>query len=202
MSKVKTENRVRFAWWGAEEAGLVGSTYYVNDLRRQRRRPGWTPSRSTSTSTWSARRTTGCSATTATGRTSAWSAPTGPDEIEATFARYYSERGIPSEAVGLQRTVRLPGVHHQRHPVGWPVHRRRRHQDRRAGGQVGRDRRRRRTTRATTRPATRSTTSARRHCGSTPTPSRTRSTCTHRAGEVLNDREARKHGRRSAGPFA
>ena len=25
-------NRVRFAWWGAEEAGLVGSTHYVEDL--------------------------------------------------------------------------------------------------------------------------------------------------------------------------
>jgi Zn-dependent M28 family amino/carboxypeptidase len=25
-------NKVRFAWWGAEELGLVGSTYYVNDL--------------------------------------------------------------------------------------------------------------------------------------------------------------------------
>ena len=25
-------NRVRFAWWGAEEAGLLGSTYYVENL--------------------------------------------------------------------------------------------------------------------------------------------------------------------------
>jgi Zn-dependent M28 family amino/carboxypeptidase len=25
-------NRVRFAWWGAEELGLVGSTHYVDDL--------------------------------------------------------------------------------------------------------------------------------------------------------------------------
>ncbi len=25
-------NQVRFAWWGAEEVGLVGSTYYVEDL--------------------------------------------------------------------------------------------------------------------------------------------------------------------------
>lgn len=25
-------NRVRFAWWGAEEEGLVGSTYYVTDI--------------------------------------------------------------------------------------------------------------------------------------------------------------------------
>jgi len=32
MAKVNPRNKVRFAWWGAEEAGLVGSTYYVNNL--------------------------------------------------------------------------------------------------------------------------------------------------------------------------
>ncbi|HYN30472.1 MAG TPA: M20/M25/M40 family metallo-hydrolase [Dermatophilaceae bacterium] len=28
----KLNNRVRFAWWGAEELGLIGSTHYVDDL--------------------------------------------------------------------------------------------------------------------------------------------------------------------------
>lgn len=28
----KINNAVRFAWWGAEERGLIGSTHYVNDL--------------------------------------------------------------------------------------------------------------------------------------------------------------------------
>jgi Zn-dependent M28 family amino/carboxypeptidase len=32
MAKVKPENTLRFAWWGAEEAGLIGSTAYVEDL--------------------------------------------------------------------------------------------------------------------------------------------------------------------------
>jgi Zn-dependent M28 family amino/carboxypeptidase len=32
MEKVKPQNTLRFAWWGAEEAGLVGSTFYVNNL--------------------------------------------------------------------------------------------------------------------------------------------------------------------------
>lgn len=32
MSKAHPLNKVRFAWWGAEESGLVGSTYYVNQL--------------------------------------------------------------------------------------------------------------------------------------------------------------------------
>lgn len=32
MSKAHPFNKVRFAWWGAEESGLVGSTYYVTEL--------------------------------------------------------------------------------------------------------------------------------------------------------------------------
>ncbi len=32
MAKVKPTNKLRFAWWGAEEAGLVGSEAYVNSL--------------------------------------------------------------------------------------------------------------------------------------------------------------------------
>ena len=32
MAKVTPRNKVRFAWWGAEESGLVGSTAYVGGL--------------------------------------------------------------------------------------------------------------------------------------------------------------------------
>ena len=32
MAKVKPNNTVRFAWWGAEEEGLLGSEYYVASL--------------------------------------------------------------------------------------------------------------------------------------------------------------------------
>jgi len=35
MMKTKTHNKVRFAWWGAEESGLVGSTYYVDNLKQK-----------------------------------------------------------------------------------------------------------------------------------------------------------------------
>jgi Zn-dependent M28 family amino/carboxypeptidase len=34
---VKPTNKVRFAWWGAEEFGLVGSEYYVEQLTPQQR---------------------------------------------------------------------------------------------------------------------------------------------------------------------
>ena len=32
--KYELDGKVRFAWWGAEETGLVGSTYYVNELKK------------------------------------------------------------------------------------------------------------------------------------------------------------------------
>ena len=37
MAKVRPRNMVRFAWWGAEEAGLVGSTAYVAGLSQAER---------------------------------------------------------------------------------------------------------------------------------------------------------------------
>ena len=37
MAKVKPRNKVRFAWWGAEEANLVGSTFYVTGLPQAER---------------------------------------------------------------------------------------------------------------------------------------------------------------------
>ena len=35
--KYKLDSKVRFAWWGAEETGLVGSTHYVNSLSQAER---------------------------------------------------------------------------------------------------------------------------------------------------------------------
>ncbi|KAL0944538.1 peptidase family M28 [Colletotrichum truncatum] len=32
LSKYSVKNKIRFAWWGAEEKGLIGSRYYVNNL--------------------------------------------------------------------------------------------------------------------------------------------------------------------------
>ena len=37
MAKVKPENTLRFAWWGAEEEGLIGSTEYVEGLSQAER---------------------------------------------------------------------------------------------------------------------------------------------------------------------
>jgi Zn-dependent M28 family amino/carboxypeptidase len=35
LRKVNPENQMRFAWWGAEESGLVGSNYYVGTLPQE-----------------------------------------------------------------------------------------------------------------------------------------------------------------------
>jgi aminopeptidase Y len=37
MARVEPRNKVRFAFWGAEESGLVGSTFYVNSLSAEER---------------------------------------------------------------------------------------------------------------------------------------------------------------------
>lgn len=37
MAKVKPKNMVRFAWWGAEESGLIGSNYYMDNLTQAER---------------------------------------------------------------------------------------------------------------------------------------------------------------------
>lgn len=33
LEKFKTKNKIRFAWWGAEENGLLGSKYYTQNLK-------------------------------------------------------------------------------------------------------------------------------------------------------------------------
>ncbi|KAK1640814.1 hypothetical protein BDP81DRAFT_403045 [Colletotrichum phormii] len=37
LTKYATNNKIRFAWWGAEEKGLIGSRYYVKNLATQER---------------------------------------------------------------------------------------------------------------------------------------------------------------------
>ena len=37
MARVRPRNKVRFAWWGAEEPGIIGSASYVNDLAQSER---------------------------------------------------------------------------------------------------------------------------------------------------------------------
>ena len=97
LRKVKTKNTLRFAWWGAEEGGLVGSTYYVNDLVANA--PDdladiemYLNFDMVGSPNYGLFRYDG------DGSDFGLVGPDGSDEIEALFARYYSERAIPSEA--------------------------------------------------------------------------------------------------------
>ena len=89
---IRPRNTVRFAFWGAEEEGLVGSTHYVDNCRR-RRSP---KSPSTSTSTCSARRISCASSMTATARL-AMAGPPGSEVIEEVFTDFFDRRGLASE---------------------------------------------------------------------------------------------------------
>jgi Zn-dependent M28 family amino/carboxypeptidase len=93
LAKTRTPNKMRFAWWGAEEAGLVGSTYYVNNLSDDQLAdlemylnfdmvgsPNY-----------------GLFIYDGDGSGFGLVGPDGSDEIEALFERYYAERDIPSE---------------------------------------------------------------------------------------------------------
>ena len=97
MSKAKTANRVRFAWWGGEEGGLVGSTFYVGQLTEEQvagiemylnfdmiASPNY-----------------GLFRYDGDGSDFGLVGPDGSDEIEALFERYYTERDIPSESTAF-----------------------------------------------------------------------------------------------------
>jgi len=98
MAKVKPRNKLRFAWWGGEEAGLVGSTAYVAGLSQAERDrialylnfdmvgspnhvffiyDGDDSSRDP------------------TNPTDAGPGPAGSAQIEKVFEQFYTERGIP-----------------------------------------------------------------------------------------------------------
>jgi Zn-dependent M28 family amino/carboxypeptidase len=93
MSRLNLPNKVRFAWWGAEEDGLVGSTEYVNRLTEDEladiemylnfdmiASPNY-----------------GLFIYDGDGSGFGLSGPPGSDDIEHLFERYFAERDIPSE---------------------------------------------------------------------------------------------------------
>ena len=93
MAKVKPTNKVRFAWWGAEESGLVGSDHYVFGLSDAERddialylnfdmigSPNYVRF-----------------IYDGDGSAFGLQGPTGSGEIESFFRRFYEARGLASE---------------------------------------------------------------------------------------------------------
>ena len=139
MAKLKLPNKLRFAWWGAEEANLVGSTSTWPSSTR----PAAPTSRCTSTSTWSRSPNYGLFVYDGDGSEFGLIGPARLGRHRGAVRAVLRRPRHPAGGRALQRPVGLPGVHQQRHSRGWPVHRGRGHQDRRAGGEVGRHGRRR-----------------------------------------------------------
>ena len=93
MAKTKTPNKVRFAWWAAEEASLVGSNFYIANLSEDDiadiemylnfdmvGSPNY-----------------GMFVYDGDGSGFGVEGPPGSDAIEALFERYYAHRNVPSE---------------------------------------------------------------------------------------------------------
>ena len=130
-------NRVRFAWWGAEEAGLVGSTDYVEglsntDLAQHEANLNFDMVGSPNFVRFVYDGDLSDSAPPPSG------APAGSAQIEHMFQRYFQRQGLVTDPTAFDGRSDYGAVHRERRPGGRPVHRSRGHEDRSAGGQVRR----------------------------------------------------------------
>ena len=89
---VRPKHGLRFAFWGGEELGLLGSTSYVAEPEREATARRFS---TCSTSTWSARRTSAASSTREKGSLEARS------RIENAFRAYFAARRLPVEEASL-----------------------------------------------------------------------------------------------------
>lgn len=93
MAKLKLPNQIRFAWWGAEESGLVGSEHYVENLDDE----GRADIEMYLNFDMIGSANYGLFVYDGDGSAFGLVGPDGSDEIEALFERYFVERDIPSE---------------------------------------------------------------------------------------------------------
>ncbi|KIA64727.1 M28 family peptidase [Nocardia vulneris] len=85
MATSTPKNKVRFAWWGAEELGLVGSKFYVNNLSQANR------NRIALYLNFDMIGSINYAYKIYDGR----QGPAGSAEIEQNFARYFTSKGLP-----------------------------------------------------------------------------------------------------------
>jgi len=94
MSKVKPRNKVRFLWFGAEESGLLGSTFYVDSLSEAQQSQiaamlnfDMVGSPNFVRFVYDGDNSTGEGAV----------GPPGSDQIEYLFLDYFAKQGLPTE---------------------------------------------------------------------------------------------------------
>ena len=155
---VAPKNKVRFAWWGAEEAGLVGSNHYVEQLTLE------DAQKISANLNFDMLGSPNYIRYVYDGDGDAFDAG-GPGRLRpdrAGLQRLLRGPEPGHRADRLRRPVGLRRLHRRRHPRGRPVLGRRGREDPGGVDDLRRHPERRRSTRTTTRPATRSTTSAAR----------------------------------------
>ena len=172
VAKLPTQNSVRFAWWGAEESGLVGSTNYVNGLSQAEKdrialylnfdmvgSPNYIfMTQDADQSTF----------------TAPVAVPDGSVEIEDLFESFYTLRGEPYDDAAFDgRSDYQAFILTTSRPAACSPARRCRRPP--SSSRSGVARPEPSSTRATTRPATRSRTTTTMRSTSTPTRSRSRS---------------------------
>ena len=129
---IEPRNTIRFAWWGAEEAGLVGSQRYVDSLTKSpgeghRALPQLRHDRLPELRALRLR------------RRRLGIRHQGPERQLADRARLRGLLRLAGPGLGadgLRRALGLRRVHHGRHPRRRAVHRRRGRQDRGPGGRL------------------------------------------------------------------
>ncbi len=136
LAKLKPENTLRFAWWGAEESGLIGSTAYVNGLSQAER------DRIALYLNFDMVGSPNYIFMVYDADESSFEAPVPiPRRLHCDRGRLRVVLHAAGRAVrrhGVQRAQRLPGVHQQRHSLGGPLHGRRTDQDGGAASDLGR----------------------------------------------------------------
>ena len=99
LAAVAPRNTVRFAWWGAEEAGLVGSSRYVSGLGQAERDDIALYLNVDMVA--SPNHVYFVHDGDDSDRVGAGPGPLGSDRIERTFQAFYSRRGVPTKGVDL-----------------------------------------------------------------------------------------------------
>ena len=126
--------RLRFAFWGAEELGLLGSEHYVETLSDVELSKIYANLNFDMVGSPNYVRFV----YDGDGSDTELAGPPGSAQIEERVHELLrlAEPGVGADRV--QRPVRLRAVHRRRHPGRWPVHRRRGDQDRRGGRRLRR----------------------------------------------------------------
>ena len=118
--KIKPRRQLKFAFWGAEEANLLGSEHYVNTLTPEQVGQVYANLNFDMTASPNYVRFVYDGDGSDTGT----AGPPGSAQLESLFTNYFASQGLAIRADGVRRPLRLRSVHRGRHPGRRPVRRR------------------------------------------------------------------------------